>query len=256
METNILASQNELRTRTRQLAQSKARVRELSSQLEHVEPALADTQQALAESAAYSGWLEEQGKIKDCRLLAIRRKIQRTRQGDRAIQRHLEKLEDEDMTRLRADLQNANFQAVQTMRELDNHIRKSEDLQLAYHDALLTARKRIDALRKRCSRAPGILAKAIAAAEAKGRHSVYESVQRRIRRKGVYTPEMRAVIRDMTRSGCAPAMVGKMTQLMAGFCGANIKCNVSRRTVQRAILEGGVAAKIQLGSEILAAKGM
>lgn len=80
-------------------------------------------------------------------------------------------------------------------------------------------------------------------------------MQRRVRCKGVYTTEMRAVMRLLTMSGCVPAKLGKVMQTVMRFCGFNVKCSASRRTVQRAILEGGVAAKVQMGYEILKTEG-
>lgn len=72
----------------------------------------------------------------------------------------------------------------------------------------------------------------------------------KLTRAGFYTPEARVLMRVIAQSGCAREKVGKIMIQVAKFFGITIKNAVSRRTVSRAILEGGIAAKVQLGYEI------
>ncbi|KAF7982655.1 hypothetical protein HWV62_27105 [Athelia sp. TMB] len=116
--------------------------------------------------------------------------------------------------------------------------------------------KRIDALRKKCARTPRALAKAIKRAEEKGQIDAGLHLARRIESKGVYTAEARALMRELAKAGCAPSKTGKVIEMVAQLGGANYTSKLSRRTVRRAIIEGGVAAKMQLGYEIKMAKGM
>ncbi|RDB27700.1 hypothetical protein Hypma_003276 [Hypsizygus marmoreus] len=78
----------------------------------------------------------------------------------------------------------------------------------------------------------------------------------RLTRKGVYTPEARALARILVKSGCAEAHVGMCIQRAGKLFGITIKKNMDRRTVHRAIIEGGIAAKIQLGYEMSQAKSL
>jgi hypothetical protein len=108
------------------------------------------------------------------------------------------------------------------------------------NDAL---RKTLRALKARCARAPRILKRVVHKA------SLCPNVIK-LTKHGVFTPEARALARIMVRSGCSQAKVGGVIQSMGKLLGITIKTPMSRQTVGRAILEGGVAAKIQLGYEM------
>lgn len=220
-----------------------------------MEPALTRAEVEIDESRARCAALEERNIDLRHNLRVVRRKWQRTRVRERALQRQVEKSEDPDMKRCRDELQSAQSDATKALRQLDDVIRLHSTRDQVLRGQLEESRKRIRALQRRCARAPRVLAKAIARAEEGGRRDVSRSAQCRIRRKGVYTPEMRALIRQMVKSGCAPDRIAQIVQIVGRMAGMpDLKCMVSRRTIQRVILEGGVAAKVQLGYEILQAK--
>ncbi|KAF7301139.1 hypothetical protein MIND_00678300 [Mycena indigotica] len=66
-----------------------------------------------------------------------------------------------------------------------------------------------------------------------------------------YSASLREAARKMAAAGCARAQVGKMIKFIAEMLGVEMKTTMSERTVGRAILEGLVAGKIQLGYEWL-----
>ncbi|THV08108.1 hypothetical protein K435DRAFT_641387, partial [Dendrothele bispora CBS 962.96] len=72
---------------------------------------------------------------------------------------------------------------------------------------------------------------------------------------GVYCKQARSLARAMTAAGCSRQKVGQLMRLMARTFGIELKFSMSRRTVSRAILEGGVAAKLQVAYEVLHTDG-
>ncbi|KAJ7598605.1 hypothetical protein C8J56DRAFT_1092199 [Mycena floridula] len=71
---------------------------------------------------------------------------------------------------------------------------------------------------------------------------------------GSYTPVARALVRDLVKAGCSQAAVGSVIQKFASSAGFSVKRHLSRRTVQRILMEGGIASKIQVAHEILDAQ--
>ena len=72
----------------------------------------------------------------------------------------------------------------------------------------------------------------------------------RMTQRGIYTRQTRALARLMVSSGMAEAKVGAALQEIGKSFGINIKHKMSKHTVQRAILEAGVAADLQLAYEM------
>jgi hypothetical protein len=116
---------------------------------------------------------------------------------------------------------------------------------------LVQTRKKVHALQMRVHRASRALARVIS----KSRTMPKNSSSRQLYRKGAYTAEFRALARRLVLAGCAQKSVGPIIQAMlkALHIPLGNRC-MSARTVQRAILEGGVAAKVQLGHEIMQTK--
>ncbi|KAI5885906.1 uncharacterized protein SCHCODRAFT_02753181 [Schizophyllum commune H4-8] len=78
--------------------------------------------------------------------------------------------------------------------------------------------------------------------------------QNRVRSKGAFTPAARAIALKLVLSGCAEHAVGGVIQELGRLVGIrrlNAIPRMSARTVSRIIAEGGIAAKIQLGYEIM-----
>ncbi|KAF8168636.1 hypothetical protein K438DRAFT_1909600 [Mycena galopus ATCC 62051] len=74
--------------------------------------------------------------------------------------------------------------------------------------------------------------------------------------KGRYTPAARAIARVLGKSGCAQGKVGTVITYIAKQAGLEVKGNMSRRTVQCSLIEGGVAARVQLAHEMAGADGV
>ncbi|KAJ7719849.1 hypothetical protein B0H16DRAFT_1739188 [Mycena metata] len=75
--------------------------------------------------------------------------------------------------------------------------------------------------------------------------------------KGAYTPVAKSIIRTVAKSGCSQGKVGAVLKAVAQAAGLSVKGKgPSRRTVQRALMEGGVAARIQLAYEMADADGV
>ncbi|KAJ6563864.1 hypothetical protein B0H19DRAFT_1067470 [Mycena capillaripes] len=79
---------------------------------------------------------------------------------------------------------------------------------------------------------------------------------RRVTAKGVYTAEARKLARIMVDSGCARGKVGPLMERVGAVFGIHINRVMSRRTVGRAVEEGGVAAKMQVAFELSSSKGV
>lgn len=75
-------------------------------------------------------------------------------------------------------------------------------------------------------------------------------------RKGAYTPQARPLAHELVKAGCAQESVGSIIQLIARNAGISVKNQMTCCTVDRAIIEGGLAAQVQLGYELSQAKGI
>jgi hypothetical protein len=73
--------------------------------------------------------------------------------------------------------------------------------------------------------------------------------------KGRYTPTARAIAWVLQKSGTSQGKVGTVINYIAKQAGLEVKGKMSRRTVQRAAIEGGVAARVQLGYDMADADG-
>lgn len=74
-------------------------------------------------------------------------------------------------------------------------------------------------------------------------------------RKGAYTVQARAMARYLVKTGTAEKHVGHAIKHLGGMLGIEVNHVMSKRTVQRAILEEGVASDIQLGFEMAKSQG-
>jgi hypothetical protein len=59
----------------------------------------------------------------------------------------------------------------------------------------------------------------------------------------------------LVAAGWSKEYVGSVIQMICKKAGVTVQGKMSRRTVSRAILEGGIAAQIQLDYELTQAKG-
>ncbi|KAG2738962.1 hypothetical protein P692DRAFT_20757827, partial [Suillus brevipes Sb2] len=67
---------------------------------------------------------------------------------------------------------------------------------------------------------------------------------------GVYTSEARDLARFLVRAGCSQESIGRVVSRITKLVGMSTNHAMSRRSVARALIEGGVASRIQLGLTI------
>jgi hypothetical protein len=73
--------------------------------------------------------------------------------------------------------------------------------------------------------------------------------------KGAYSPQARDLARTLVAAGCSQQYVGNVIHTVCKNAGIAVQGSMSRHTVSRAILEGGIAAQIQIGHELAQAEG-
>lgn len=76
----------------------------------------------------------------------------------------------------------------------------------------------------------------------------------RLKANGIYSMSARSIARTLVGSGCAQKKVGPVIQAVGKALGIVVHDSMSKRTVRRAIIEGGVASTIQVGHTIVTAK--
>lgn len=117
----------------------------------------------------------------------------------------------------------------------------SEDFaRLSMQNKLLSSK--VSVLRKQNRRSHESLQRSL---KWKREHMLKYSI--RLKSKGVYTPRARAIMRTLVTAGCSQKNIGSVIKSVGGLFGFDISDNVSKRTVRRAIIEGGVASSIQVG---------
>ncbi|KAJ7430216.1 hypothetical protein B0H11DRAFT_1676382, partial [Mycena galericulata] len=104
-------------------------------------------------------------------------------------------------------------------------------------------RKKIKALKQQVQRAAQTLSRSITRAQKKGQIG-------RVTEKGIYTVRARKLARIMADCGCAREKIGSLMERVGEIFGVYVNRAMSRRTVGRAILEGGIAAKMQATFEL------
>ncbi|KAF8221737.1 hypothetical protein L208DRAFT_1529652 [Tricholoma matsutake] len=114
-------------------------------------------------------------------------------------------------------------------------------------DKLVQSRKKVHTLQKHNNCAPGTLAREVEKAKSQ---VLKEKHNFSLLQKGVYTPEACVLARMLVQAGCSQEYVGEIIQKVCKS-GVEVSAKMSRRTVARAILEGGIAAEIQLAYEIV-----
>jgi flagellar biosynthesis GTPase FlhF len=110
-------------------------------------------------------------------------------------------------------------------------------------DTIVMLRKKNKALQQRLRRTAKSLSVSIERGKSKARFG-------RVTQKGIYTAQARKLARMMVDAGCARGKVGTLMERVGKIFGVSIDRTMSRRTVSRAILEGGIAAKMQVAYEI------
>ena len=129
---------------------------------------------------------------------------------------------------------------------------QSKAKQVDLDTKLVAFKKENHILKKRCDRAPKIRANAVNRAK---KAANKENRTCKLLHKGAYSPQARELARMLVSAGCSRGYVSNVIHAVCKNAGVAVQGSMSRRTVSRAILEGGIAAKIQIGHELAQAEG-
>ena len=228
--------------------------------------ALGSTNNILVETQNQLQVAETKTKILYGDLRVQRRKFQRTAAKKKGLQDHIKLLESVELRPTKRDparaicLLDTSCAENATLKNklsvlLDrcaHEAAQAKDLEVELRAELHEARKQNFTLQKQCDRAPEIKAKAIECSKIKADK---ENHTFRLLEKGIYKPKVRELARTLVAAGCSQEYVGGLVQTICENAGLTVSNKMSRRTVSRALLEGGVAAKVQLGHELAQTKG-
>ncbi|KAJ7082010.1 hypothetical protein B0H15DRAFT_765510, partial [Mycena belliarum] len=78
----------------------------------------------------------------------------------------------------------------------------------------------------------------------------------KLTQRGMFTAHARKLARTMVNSGCSREKVGPLLQRIGDVFGMKVNRSMSRRTVSRSMLEGGVASDMQIVFESTQNKGI
>ena len=129
---------------------------------------------------------------------------------------------------------------------------RTKVVQAEYKAKLAVTKRECRDLRKRSNRTPEIKAKAVEKAKFQANK---ENRTHKLLHKGAYSPQARDLARTLVAAGCSQQYVGNVIHAVCKNAGVAVQGSMSRRTVSRAILEGGIAAQIQIGHELAQAEG-
>jgi hypothetical protein len=209
-----------------------------------------------------------QQKIADLRITARveRRKLQRAVVSKQKLQEQIKLLKSADFSidgknakqainlLQGATVENTHLksQLSQLLDKCSVEAQNSKSKQSELQAKLSNTRAQLKTFKKRCDRMPDIQAKAIKKARD---HANKENKTHKLLHKGIYSPQARQLARELVAAGCSQDYVGRVIQTVCGAAGVTVKDHMSRRTVARSILEGQVAAQIQIGHELAQTKG-
>ena len=129
---------------------------------------------------------------------------------------------------------------------------QSKAKQVDLDTKLVAFKKGNHILKKCCDRAPKIRANAVNHAKkaAKKKNRTYKFLH-----KGAYSLQARELAHMLVSAGCSRGWVSNVIHAVCKNAGIAVQGSMSGCTVSRAILEGGIAAKIQIGHELAQAEG-
>jgi len=213
------------------LVAQRTQLRVAEAALHHANDVLEETRLDLELERAHSSTLYNSLRV-------VRRKQQRTHGAKLAA---LEKAM-ENMT-LAEQLQVENDALEEKISELLQNSKYSEEQQQE-------ARRKIKALQLRCKRATEFIDIQLEMTKA-------DQTTISLMEKGVYTEEARELCRIMVNAGCSSELVGETIEAVFSAVGITFTGpKISRRTVGRAVLEGGVMSDLQLVQEMLKTEGL
>jgi hypothetical protein len=196
----------------------------------------------------------------------VTRKLQRTLVSKNQLREQVKLLQNMDLpnarndavlaTRLfqQADAENAklkqSFTSLLASTQCTANLAKEK--QLKVEARLKSAQKTNHILQKHLARIPDI--KSTAAKRAKNSANK-ENCVLDLKSKGAYHPKARELAHALTVAGSSQKYVSTVIQTVCQHAGVTVRGQMSRRTVKRAIEEGGIMAEIQLGHELTHTKG-
>jgi hypothetical protein len=245
----------------------------LKSSLASVQEKLVATESALSSASANLDKAQDQLHAVENKCAGLystlrveRRKLQRTAARKGLLEQQIKLLKSVELPSTKSDaahaiqllhetksekmhLESKLSQLMETCALEASHSRqKQSDLQ----NQLVVLKKKNRNLQKCSDRMPEIKAKAIKCAKdyANKENRTYKLLQ-----KGVYSPQSRELARTLVAAGCSREYVAKVIKAVCKNAGVTVHGSMSRRTVSRAVLEGGIAAQIQIGYELAQADG-
>lgn len=128
-----------------------------------------------------------------------------------------------------------------------NELAHSKELLHSSQAALKRSKSEVYNLKRKCSRAAKKRENAVQQAQA---IDAKEKTTFYLLKKGVYSQEVRNLVRTLTHAGCSQEHIMDIIKAVLETAGITAVGNISPRTVGRIIREGYYAACIQLGYEI------
>lgn len=181
----------------------------------------------------------------------MQRRWKRAVEANRVLQEENAHLgQQRDMEQLRA--QNTE----EHIHSLEEEIARLSKLNAKSKSKIEEMGKELKRLRMRDLRAPEQGARAVQKAVDKA--VVQERSQShtiKLKEKGVIPDAVRAMIRDLAQAGAKQDAIMKILKIVAEHINLDIEGSFSPRAVGRIILEGGVAAKMQVASMMAGAEG-
>ncbi|KAJ7588345.1 hypothetical protein C8J56DRAFT_1050416 [Mycena floridula] len=130
----------------------------------------------------------------------------------------------------------------QSSQLLSNNLNQLAEKHSRQKADLMASRKLVHALKARCYRAANTMAKV--------KSKQQTPTVAHLKTKGAFTEKFRSLARTLVRNGCSANKVGPMMQAVGKALGISVSVAMSSWTVRRTILEGGIAAKLQLAYEV------
>jgi hypothetical protein len=239
---------------------------DLSEKVKAMETALNAANQALAQREAELQAAEEKNHSLYKTIRVERRKGQRASVRKQILEGQIKFLQSVELPTAKGDAVRA-IQLLGKTRADNDHLKNelSRLLERCTLEASQSKAKRMELetkvaasksqnknLQKRCNRVPEIKAKAVKRAKDSANK---ENKTYKLLHKGAYSPQARELARMLVLAGCSRGYVSNVIHAVCKSAGVAVKGSMSRRTVSRAILEGGIAAKIQIGHELAQAEG-
>jgi hypothetical protein len=235
------------------LQQSTHDIAVLAAALDRTETKLIRTQAQLNESRDHSATLYHDLRIEH-------RKTQRLQRGKIALQKDLKETKSllstsHNTTRLAITDRDNALTAEASAQLAFRRLLDRSDSDLAKYKRLVDdSRQKIRTLQMKNLRTLRSRDKAhdkakTAAASAKSK------THWKLMKSGAYTPEARAMARMLVKAGCSQGQVGAVIKYVGKQAGLEVQGKLSRRTVQRALIEGGVALRLQICYEMADADG-